>query len=186
MTTPPPAPSGGFEEAARALGLVPDRGPALDPAAGFEALAAGIGAGSHAWASGRWQGRDVLYVHDGDTTTLVRIAPPLGLGLVVEPMGAARGGAPIGYAPFDERLSARGDDHARVVELLAPKRLDGMSSADQLVALATRPYRVRVTDTWVALGSAGLEADAARLYERLARSGQIADRLVKKRGFLGT
>lgn len=187
MTTPAFAPPPGFEEAARALGLVVAPGPALDPSATFEALRAAIGGGPRPWASGSWQGRDVLLVHDGATTTLVRIAPPLGLGLVVAPHEPGDGDrpAPIGYPPFDERLVARGDDHARIVELLAPKRLDGMSSADQLVALATRPYRVQVTDSWVALGSAGLETDAARLYERLARSAQIADRLVKKRGFLG-
>ncbi len=181
----------GWTAAAESLGLRERGGPRLtDLPRDFDAVVAGLGDGASedgaAWMHGTSHGREVVvaWLPAVGTFSLVRIAPPLGLGLLVEPARAGDA-ARIGYAPFDERLTATGDDPARIALLLKPKRLDGMSSADQLVALATRPYRVRVTDSYVALGSGDLDADGARLYERIARSSQIADRLAKKRTHVG-
>jgi hypothetical protein len=183
------------------LGLELHRPPVVcPPRASFKRLKRAMGAPIGAlgatytdWMYGHRRGSEVIVrvlraQHGVETSTAVRIDPPLFLGLrllVREQADAMMGvsGHGVGYPPIDAAFRVESHSLSRTAEFLRPRRLDGHDLAQQIVLLA--PRGLFVCDTNVELVRRGVVYGVQELTDDIDAALDIAHRLALRRTEIG-
>ena len=147
----------------------------------------------HDWMRGTHDGKDALVSYlfrDGgsssdthETHVLVRIDPPLFLGLDIAPRHFFSGAPPIGLPRFDRLLT---------LQSLAPQRgralvwLESTELEDFLAAPSLTHLKTRVVDSYVQITASELVTDPRALTRMLGHASRIEGALARRRAQLPT
>lgn len=139
------------------------------------------------WLWGKWRGVDavVLQYDTGSgsnsttwTAAIVRIDPPLWLGLDITPENIfsrvfGSDDISVGHSSYDNALKINASDHARASMLLSPADAHGQQMLNKMVDIF-RAYVGRVSDSYVEVKQAGIHTVPGQVAAMLDSAAELA------------
>jgi hypothetical protein len=139
------------------------------------------------WLWGKWRGVDaVLIQYDTGsgsssiawTAAIVRIDPPLWLGLEVVPedfMSRVFGGGDIsvGHSSYDNALKINAFDHGRASMLLSPADAQGQEMLNKILGVF-QAYVGRISDSHVEVKKSGVHTEPVKVAAMLDSAAELA------------